>query len=140
NEKQGAKSSTLVDLTPELRQTIHDTMKPLLEKWCGEALEPTYVYGIRIYHHKAILKSHRDRLETHIISAIINVDQEINEDWPLVIEDNYYREHHLLLKPGEMVFYEGARLKHGRPIALNGKSFANIFCHFKPVGYVPGSL
>lgn len=140
NEKKGAKSSTLVDLTPELRQTIHDTMKPLMEKWCGETLEPTYVYGVRIYKHKAILKSHRDRLETHIISAIINVDQEVNEDWPLVIEDNFYRQQQLMLKPGEMVFYEGGRLKHGRPLPLNGKSFANIFCHFKPANYTPRTL
>jgi prolyl 4-hydroxylase len=100
-------------------------------------LEPTYVYGIRIYKDKAILKSHRDRLETHIISAIINVDQEVNVDWPLVIEDNFSREHYVMLKPGDMVFYEGGRLKHGRPIALNGKSFANIFCHFKPISYMP---
>lgn len=140
SEKQGAQSSTLVDLSPVLRQRIHDVLKPLLEQWCGEELEPTYVYGIRIYKDKAVLKSHRDRLETHIISAIINVDQEVNEDWPLLIEDNYYREHRVMLKPGDMVFYEGARLTHGRPIALNGKSFANIFCHFKPVGYIPKTL
>ncbi len=140
NKGEDKKSSSLVELSPELKEKIHDTMKPLLEQWCGETLEPTYVYGIRIYHDNAVLKEHRDRLETHIISVIINVNQEVNEDWPLVIEDNYYRQHHVVLKPGEMVFYEGARLKHGRPIALQGKSFANIFCHFKPAGYIPQTL
>ena len=130
-------SSSLIELTAELKQKIHDVMKPLMEQWCGEKLEPTFVYGIRIYHDKAVLKTHRDRLETHIISAIINVEQDVNEDWPLLIEDNYYREHQVLLKPGEMFFYEGGRLKHGRPEALNGNHFANIFCHFKPVNYVP---
>ncbi len=133
NQNKGAQSSSIVQLTTELRNKIHDVMKPILEVWCGQALEPTYVYGIRVYKNNAVLKSHRDRLETHIISAIINVDQDVNEDWPLVIEDNYYREHYLILKPGEMVFYEGARLKHGRPVAFNGESYANIFCHFKPV-------
>lgn len=138
NEQDSKKrSSSLVDLSGELRQEIHDVMKPLLEKWSGKALEPTYVYGIRVYHDQAVLKSHRDRVETHIISAIINVDQEVDEDWPLVIDDNYYRRHHIMLKPGEMIFYEGARLTHGRPIAFKGKSFANIFCHFKPTDYVP---
>lgn len=130
-------SSSLIDLSSELRQEVHDTMKPLMEKWCEKSLEPTFVYGIREYHNGAILKPHRDRISTHIISAILNVDQDVNEDWPLVIEDNYYRQHHVMLKPGEMVFYEGARLTHGRPIAFNGKVFANIFCHFKPVDYVP---
>lgn len=133
NNKTNKKSSQLIDLSEELRKEIHDTMKPILEKWCQQSLKPTYVYGIREYLDKAVLKPHRDRVETHIISAILNVDQEVNEDWPLVIEDNYYRTHHVMLKPGEMVFYEGARLLHGRPIPLNGKSFANIFCHFQPI-------
>ena len=110
-------------------------MKPMLEAWCNKELAPTYVYGIREYQDKAVLKSHRDRIETHVISVIINVDQEVNEDWPLVIEDNYYRTHHIILKPGDVVFYEGARLRHGRPVAFNGKSFANIFCHFVPTDF-----
>ena len=133
NQDKGTLSSSVVQLTTELRNKIHDVMKPILEVWCGQALEATYVYGIRVYKNKAVLKPHRDRLQTHIISAIINVDQVTNEDWPLLIEDNYYREHYLMLKPGEMVFYEGARLKHGRPVAFNGDCYANIFCHFKPV-------
>ena len=131
------KSSVLINLTESLRAEIHDCMKPMLEQWCGKDLLPTYVYGIREYQNKAVLKSHRDRIETHIISVIINVDQEVKEEWPLVIEDNYYRTHRVMLKPGEVVFYESARLKHGRPIALNGKSFANVFCHFVPTDYQP---
>jgi prolyl 4-hydroxylase len=61
----------------------------------------------------------------------------VREDWPLVIDDNYYREHHVLMKPGEMLFYEGGRLQHGRPMAFEGSVFANIFCHFKPKDYIP---
>ncbi len=140
NEDMTQVSSSLVPLTQSLAREIHDSMKPLMESWCGKQLDPTFVYGIRVYHDKAVLVAHRDRLETHIISVIINVDQEVREDWPLIIEDNYYRSHAIILKPGDMVFYEGARLAHGRPIAFNGKSFANIFCHFKPTDYVPKHL
>ena len=139
-KKKNQKSSSLVDLSPKLRQQIHNTLKPLLEEWSGKQLNPTYVYGIRNYHRGAVLKTHRDRLETHIISTIINVDQNVDEDWPLVIDDNFYRRHHVILKPGDMVFYEGARLTHGRPFEFNGDSFANIFCHFSPVDYVPRKL
>jgi prolyl 4-hydroxylase len=63
------------------------------------------------------------------------VAQQLNRDWPLCIEDNSYRQHWLLLKPGDMVFYEGGRLLHGRPEPLDGQAYANIFCHFKPVTY-----
>ncbi|TYK64495.1 2OG-Fe(II) oxygenase [Colwellia echini] len=130
--KTHKKSSALVELSDTLREEIHNTMKPILEQWSGQKLAPTYVYGIRVYFDGAVLKMHRDRIETHIISVILNVDQDVKQDWPLEIEDNYYRKHQVMLKPGEMIFYEGARLSHGRPTPLKGNSYANIFCHFLP--------
>jgi prolyl 4-hydroxylase len=112
----------------------------MMEQWSGKKLLPTFVYGIRIYHRGAILKCHRDRLATHIIGAIINVSQDVDEDWPLVIYDHQHRRHSILLKPGEIAFYESGSLIHGRPSPLNGNAFANVFCHFKPVDYVPKNV
>jgi len=103
----------------------------MVEAWIGDYLEPTYVYGIREYRNGAKLKEHRDRLKTHVAGVIINVDQDVNQDWPLVIDDHHYRQHQVLLKPGEMVFYESARLTHGRPDSFDGQRVANIFVHFK---------
>ena len=80
-----------------------------------------------------ILIPHRDRENTHIISAIINIAKDLDKDWPLVIEDHFYRKHEVFLEPGEIIFYESARLLHGRPYPLQGRGFANIFCHFTPV-------
>ena len=60
-----------------------------------------------------------------------SIDQEVDNDWPLFIEDHHYRKHKIILSPGEVFFYEGARLKHGRPLPLEGQKYANIFCHFK---------
>jgi len=132
NTGESATGSCLVELTQSLRDEIHVCLKSDLEAWSGIRLESTYVYGIRVYHNGAALIEHRDRSSSHIISAIINIDQEVNEDWPLSIEDNYYRKHQVILKPGEVIFYEGGRLLHGRPKPLNGARFANVFCHFKP--------
>ncbi len=58
---------------------------------------------------------HVDTVSTHVVSAIINVDQEVDEDWPLLIQDHQGNEHKLIMKPGEMVLYESAKLLHGRP-------------------------
>jgi len=126
-------ASTVVELPEELRNEIHSSLQPKLSKWSGVELMPTYVYGIRAYHRGAILEPHRDRLRTHIISAIINVDQKANKRWPLLIQDNFYRFHNVYLEPGEIVYYDGARLTHGRPEAFDGERFANIFCHYMPV-------
>lgn len=140
NKNRKRRGSAMVELSDDLRREIHDALRPEMEKWCGKALEPTYVYGIREYNNGAILKLHRDRFDTHIISAIINVAQQVNVEWPLVIEDNVYRRHNVMLSPGDVIFYEGARLTHGRPMAFDGASFANVFCHFTPKDYVPPTL
>ncbi len=97
----------------------------------GDYVTPTHVYGVREYRRGSVLKEHRDRLVTHEASAILNIDQEVSDDWPLIIEDHHCRRHSVVLKPGEMVLYEGARLRHGRPSALNGTRYANVFVHFK---------
>jgi prolyl 4-hydroxylase len=131
-EGPSQKASTVVELPQDMRAEIQTALRSELSAWSGVNLKPTYVYGIRTYHRGAVLKPHRDRLDTHIISAIINIDQKANTPWPLLIEDNYYRIHQVYLQPGEMVYYESARLLHGRPEAFDGKRFANIFCHYMP--------
>lgn len=125
--------STLFELNDNLKDEIHSSLKEPLESWSQELLEPTFVYGIREYQNGAVLVPHRDRKETHIISAIINIAKDVIDDWPLVIEDHFYRKHEVFLEPGEIIFYESARLLHGRPQPLNGKGYANIFCHYMPI-------
>jgi prolyl 4-hydroxylase len=128
----GDSGSALLPLPLEISDNIHKNLQPQLEKWCGVKLEPTFVYGIRKYGRGARLKVHRDRIETHIISAILNIDQDVDEDWALHIDDHFYRQHKLNLIPGEMIFYEGGKLSHGRPEPLKGNYYSNIFVHYKP--------
>lgn len=44
--------------------------------------------GCRGVMHVAGLRDHVDIGETHIVSAIINVDQDVDKDWPLMILDH----------------------------------------------------
>lgn len=127
--------SKIVELSTELKADIFKTIHPLLEEWSGQTLEHSAIYGIREYQHDAILDMHVDRYQTHIISMIINVDQEVNSEWPLYIYDHHSRLHKVFLKPGDVVFYESARVAHGRPEALDGKTYANIFAHTMPAGW-----
>ncbi len=126
--------SELIELPAALKADVHKLLQPLLEQWSGAELEPTVVYGIRRYTRGATLKPHRDRVRTHIISAILNIDQSVDEDWPLEIDDHYYRTHRLNLAPGDMLFYEGGRLRHGRPDPLQGDAYANVFVHHRRRG------
>jgi len=117
----------------ERNDIANNVIKPILEEWSGKSLEFTSFYGIREYARGASLRNHVDRSETHIFSAILQIGQTgMDEEWPLeVIGFDGYR-YQILMKPGEMVLYEGSTLIHGRPKPLNGDLFSNAFCHFKP--------
>ena len=58
---------------------------------------------------------HVDTRSTHVVSAIINLDQDVQEPWRLLILDHSDAEHWLEMQPGDMVLYESAKLLHGRP-------------------------
>ena len=96
-----------------------DNPKQRMESWTSRNvgdLELTSIYGVRRYTEGAVLRMHADTSNTHVVSAIINVNQEeMQHDWPLLILDHQHREHNVSMQPGDMVLYESAKLLHGRP-------------------------
>jgi prolyl 4-hydroxylase len=63
---------------------------------------------------------------------VINIHQCVNKPWPLVIDDHNYRKHQVYFTPGDILFYEGAKLSHGRPEALDGDEYAELILHYQP--------
>ena len=120
----------MIQLTDEMKTMIFDGLQNTLEEWVGRKIERTHCYGIRTYNRGSVLKKHTDGFETRIISAIINVDQQVNEPWALQIDDHHGIEHEVYLEPGEMVLYESAILRHGRVKPFNGDYFSNLFVHY----------
>lgn len=116
---------------PELQQKIWDMAVKTVEEWTGQKLTPTSVYGIRSYKNGAILAPHVDRLPL-VSSMIINVDQDVDEDWPLEVYGHDGKAYNVTMKPGDLVLYESHSIVHGRPFPLKGRFFANIFVHFEP--------
>ena len=55
----------------------------------------------------------------------------MEKDWPLYILDNEGEQHMVVMEPGEMVWYESARLIHGRPQPLEGKYYDNAMVGFR---------
>lgn len=146
-----------------LKQKLWDTVKRTIEEWTGMEQKPTSMYGIREYTNNAVLSPHVDRLPL-VSSCIVNVAQDIDEDWPLKIYDREGKGMlkcvmmihvfpslllvllilttfsicstavNVTMKPGDMVLYESGSLIHGRPFPLVGRSYASIFIHFEPTG------
>ncbi|WP_020560752.1 prolyl hydroxylase family protein [Thiofilum flexile] len=123
----------MIELSDALRQTIFTTICPLLEEWTQLELKPSAIYGIREYQRGATLKMHVDRIDTHQVSMIINVAQQVDQDWFLHIADHKGKIHKVTMQPGDVIFYESARLQHGRPEPLEGEYYANIFAHTAPL-------
>ena len=110
---------------------LHVTLQPLHEAWCGRRLVPTACYGMRMYLPGSYLLNHVDRTETHVISSTLCVAQDLAERWPLYIEDALGAPYEVDINPGELVLYESAKLKHGRPYDLKGTCYVGLFLHYK---------
>ena len=119
-----------------LASKVHSMMLPYHEAWAGIKLEPTSAYGVRLYRNGSSLTMHVDKSRTHVISSIIHIAHEYDDDnhpWPLKIEGYDGKLHEVNLAPGQMTFYESAKCLHGRPTEFRGKYYASIFVHYQPV-------
>ncbi len=110
-------------------------LRPLHEEWCGLPLLNASCYGIRVYQRGSYLYSHVDTINTHVISSTICIDYQLDKPWPLYIEDIQGQAHEISMSPGEMIFYESAKLKHARPYPMEGEYYASMFVHYTPVGW-----
>jgi len=133
-----SKTGTLLvslDTFYEKRMLVEKEMQDVLEWWTQQQLKHSSTFGIRIYKRGAVLLNHVDRHDTHLASAVLQVDQKLGKKdvgWPLEILTKDRDCVQVFLRPGQMVLYEGAHFKHGRPMRFRGNEYANIFSHFAP--------
>jgi hypothetical protein len=115
----------------DLGDDILRWLQPIHEEFAGVELEPGNIYGLRVYREGNVLEMHVDRPEALIVSAVVQVAQDLDEPWPLVVE--YGGElHEVFLDAGQMLLYEGATTMHGRPSPMRGREFVNVFVHYRP--------
>lgn len=115
-------------------------LQPIMEEWSGVELEFIQGYGIRSYNRDSILSVHRDEIKTHVISAIIFVDEYPDVKWPLDFLDHEGNHHKVTFEKGEMLLYESLCV-HARETPFMGEYYRNMYFHWKPVtwDYTPYS-
>ena len=96
----------------ELMEAVWDAARDAIEEWTSHKLRPSSVYGVRVYTEGAILNPHVDRIPL-ISSAIVNVAQDVEEDWPLEVYDRSGNAINITMEPGDMVLYESGSVVHG---------------------------
>ena len=127
-----AENYLFLDLEKSVKDEVSEKLRLVAEDWLGGMVElaGTESYGIRKYTRGAIMLGHVDHLINHVVSAILNIKQDVDSPWPLQIYDNDDNLHEIFLEPGEMILYESAKLIHGRAKPLNGSSYENYFVHY----------
>jgi hypothetical protein len=118
----------------ELKEQIWAAASAVIEEWVAEEIQPVSMYGVRVYTSGAVMLPHVDRLPL-VASAIINVHQDLDEDWPTEVYDHSGRAHNVTLQPGDMLLFESHSVVHGHPFPLKGRSYASLFIHFEPTGH-----
>ena len=130
SEPQWFINTDVLYLTKELEKRLDDRIRPMVKEWVKEEVQLSGVYGMRIYRNGAWLKNHFDR-PGHILSGILNIAQDVDEEWPIFMENSegHLKPHYL--EPGDLMLYE-SQLVHGRETPLKGRGYANIFIHYRP--------
>jgi prolyl 4-hydroxylase len=106
---------------PHVTTQVWESARQTLEEWTGMHLSPCSIWGIRIYKNNSILTTHVDR-NPLVTSAIINVDQDVDEPWPLEVWGHDGKPYNVTMEPGDMVLYESHSVLHGK--TLSSQAFA----------------
>jgi hypothetical protein len=95
-----------------LQEAIWEAAQNGIEDWTTMKLRATSLYGIRVYTEGAVLNPHVDRLPL-VSSAIVNVAQDVDEEWPLEVYDRFGNAVNVTMQPGDMILYESGSVVHG---------------------------
>ena len=112
-------------------ETLLQKVKPVMEKYTGLKLSPTYSYS-RIYKKGDVLHRHKDRFSCEI-STTLNLG---GEPWPLYLEPSGRVGQAGIkvdLKPGDMLIYSGCDIEHWRE-EFTGNNCAQVFLHYNKKG------
>jgi hypothetical protein len=115
-----------------LGDEVLNFLKPLHEEWAGVRLRPVTAYGMRVYRSGQRMAMHIERPDTHVVSSMVVVAQDVDAPWPLHL-DLDDRRHELSVQPGQMLFYEGAANPHGHVTPLSGRFFSVLLLHYSPM-------
>ena len=112
-------------------ETLLQKVQPLMEKYTGLQLFPTYSYA-RIYKKGDVLARHKDRFSCEI-STTLNLG---GDPWSLYLDPSGRRGQAGIkvdLEPGDMLIYSGCDLEHWRE-EFRGNNCAQVFLHYNKKG------
>ena len=67
----------------DLKNEVSATFNRIIAEWVGMPLTYSAGFGARTYLRNATFAAHVDRYDTHVASAILNIDQQVDGAWQL---------------------------------------------------------
>jgi Rps23 Pro-64 3,4-dihydroxylase Tpa1-like proline 4-hydroxylase len=113
---------------------VLEHLRPAHEDWAGQPLVPTAAYGLRAYRRAQRLARHVDRCESHVVTSVVSVHQDVTRPWPLQLEFGG-RVHDVHLGSGQLVTFESAAIPHGRYAPLDGDAYVILQLHYRPADW-----
>ena len=121
-------------LPPDVKRFVFDELQKTMEAWAPSVgpLKGTSAYGVRTYETGSYLHLHVDTAQTHVVSGILNVAQDLDggDDWPVEILDHGGKLHAVNMKPRDCCCRGSALITGGRLPSKGGP--ANVFVHYQP--------
>lgn len=126
---------TLCSFVPQEKFEEWNThLQPIAEEWCGKELRFQQAFGIRSYQKDSMLCVHRDNIDTHVISAIVFIDEYPDCKWPLDFVDHDGKHHQVTFEKGDMLLYESL-CAHARATPFPGEFYRNMYFHWSPTDW-----
>ncbi|XP_059097851.1 uncharacterized protein LOC131892112 isoform X2 [Tigriopus californicus] len=110
-------------LSVEDRAMIALMLEPELERLTGKNLTPALVSGMRRYLNDSFLSTHIDNTGVYDMGIVMQLGQDLDEPWPLILHDSDGSRMDVYLEEGEMVLFEKTRVPHGRNKRMRGRYF-----------------
>lgn len=125
----------LIEVPRDLVDRIANGLDDYLEAFCSCKLEYSSAYGVHEFYNGNIIRRNLAYMATNVISAFLVLDENRDEDsepWQVELTTMDGNRRKVLVKPGQMLVWESAKIIHGFPVPYQGKRIATFMINFRP--------
>lgn len=126
-------SDDVVDITGN-RHDVLRALRGSAEHFAGVSLVASGLLGLRIHREGDAVDPHLGRLETDVITVVVQVALDVDEPWSFVLERDGV-ERSVPLSAGQMLLVESATTARSRPRSLRGRSSVSLVATYRPLDW-----
>jgi hypothetical protein len=103
-------------------------------RFAGTPMVGSSMVGLCLHREEHTIAAQSGRLETDVVTALVQVALDADEPWPVVLERDGV-EWTVLLSAGQTLLLESATMSWSRPVPLNGRSSVMVVATYRPLDW-----